>query len=418
MTTIFAVVALLSIVVTVVIANVRKINVGIVGFAMACVLAVITKMKVSDFVGGFSTSLFLRLLSVQVLICVAQTNGTLEFISQKVIRISCGKTIRLFPVFVFILMVIAEYCGMGIYSLILPLLAGIAFELGMDVLKVCAIGMLTMQAGGLATFAPPGIILRSIASESGLGVNSWNIAISSTFVCAVIFLGMYFVFGWHKEKPRDFSQMKVVKATPAHIATILGYVAYIAMNMFFSIDQVFSAIVVGVILILVGFADANKVIQKIPFSMLIMIGGMSLLVGVAKAMGGVTLLSSLIVMVSNKVLAPPIMAVISGLMSTVSSANAVVMPTMIPTIPNLQAAFAGLSSQAMVAAVGIGAYATAVSPLSSSGAYLLGAYDSIYSPTEGERLKVFNKLFVFAGIALTVQTLAFLLGVYNIQYFS
>ena len=409
-----AIASLVLLIIVVILANIRKINVGILGFAAAAILSIVRDVSFSEMTSGFGTSVFLRMLCTQFLVCIAKENGTLEYISRKIIKVSCGKTIRLFPIFIYLFMVATEFFGMGIQALVIPILVGIAFEMGFEPLKLCVVALLSMQAGGLAPFAPPGIILRTYAAENGLQVNTWNIAIIATMICSVMFIALYFSFGWHKERPKNLEQKEDIPINHTHILTIVGYVAYIAMNLFLGFDQMVSAIIVASILLLVRAADPTRVAKDIPFTTLIMIGGMSLLVGMVDILGGVELLSSMIATIANKTIAPAFMTAICGIMSVFSSSNGVVFPTMIPPIPNLIAEFPGLSEQAMLAAVGVGAYATAISPLSSTGSYVMAAYGTVYNPTEAERMKVFNKLLLLAGFALVTQTVAALLGVYTV----
>ena len=147
-----------------------------------------------------------------------------------------------------------------------------------------------------------------------------------------------------------------------------------------------------------------------------MVGGMTVMVGVVGSLGGISLISEGISLISNKTLAPAVMCAVAGLMSIVSSASGVVMPTLVPVAVELTAMIPGVSMQSLIAAIGLGSYSTAVSPMSTVGANVLANYGTIYNPDDKEQKKTFNTLLLFAAIGWVVFTLAGLLGLYDIQF--
>ena len=76
------------------------------------------------------------------------------------------------------------------------------------------------------------------------------------------------------------------------------------------------------------------------------------------------------------------------------------MPTLIPTIPAIVAAFPSVSPEVMVMAILTGSACTTISSLSTGGALVLGAYSSICDPTPKERDKMFLYLIFVALIWL------------------
>ena len=66
----WAIVSLVGLVVIIIIANVRNINVGIVGLAMAFFIGTIGGMKLKDIYNSFNLQIFLRMLGMQVQMCI------------------------------------------------------------------------------------------------------------------------------------------------------------------------------------------------------------------------------------------------------------------------------------------------------------------------------------------------------------
>ncbi len=107
--------------------------------------------------------------------------------------------------------------------------------------------------------------------------------------------------------------------------------------------------------------------------MVLGVGAMMTIVDVA---GGIDLMSNALSSLMNSKTATPIMSISAGLMSMVSSALAVVYPTMMPMCVDIAKAVGGVDPLALIAAVGVGGSLAGVSPLSTGGALILAAMGS------------------------------------------
>jgi len=154
----WAIISLAAMVAVVLIANKKNMNVGLVGIAMAMLIGTMAGLKYKQIVGGFNTSLFIRSIGMQSMIVVAKMNGALESISKRIIRVGCGRAIKVLPIFLYVALLACEWMGTGVFSLALPILCALAFETGMPVLKIAGIGLITMVGGGTSPFAPPGVV--------------------------------------------------------------------------------------------------------------------------------------------------------------------------------------------------------------------------------------------------------------------
>ena len=100
-------------------------------------------------------------------------------------------------------------------------------------------------------------------------------------------------------------------------------------------------------------------------------------------------------------------------MSWVSSASGVVMPTLIPTVPNLVETLPGTNALEIVVGLCIGAHAAAVSPLSSCGAMMLAAYSTSPNVDAKARNKMFAQLFYLSAGGVIFAALLALVGLYK-----
>ena len=404
-----AIVALVTLVAVIVIGTWKKINIGIMGIVGACILALVANVGVRDLVAGFNTTLFLRLLGIQLLVCAAQANGTMETLAKKLVSIGSKRNIRMIPIIIYCAFLLIGYAGIDIIFLATPFIMALAFQLGLSPLKMLFSLILAFQGSAISPLATSGINAYSLAEKAGMTLNGWNCAIVTGISTTIMFVVAYFVFGWHKEKNRQIEGIENAKFNRNHILTLLGFVAYVIMTMFLKWDIIIAPTLIAFVLMLVGASDTKKTISSIPWNVLIMIGGMSMMTGMVAKLGGVELLATAIASVNIPALVPPLMLLVAGIMSFFSSGNGVVLPTLIPIVPSLNA-----NMYASVAAIGMGASCTGISPFSTIGGHLMSCYDSIYKPNEEERLKTFNQLLIASIICLVVNAVFSLVGLYNL----
>ena len=156
-----------------------------------------------------------------------------------------------------------------------------------------------------------------------------------------------------------------------------------------------------------------EAIKRVPWNTLLMITGVGILISLVTELGGIDLLSDGLSLLMGKRTASAIMTVLAGVMSWVSSASGVVMPTLIPTVPALAADLSGVNPIALVTGICIGANAAAFSPLSSCGALMLSAYSTSEIATPNGRDKMFRHLFFFSAACIGVSAIFALLGCFN-----
>lgn len=412
------IISLIALIGVIIIANKKNINIGLVGMAVALLIGTLGGMSYREILGEFNALLFLRMLGMQCLICVAKYNGTMEALAQRIIKIGCGRAIRLFPIILYVGLVLCEYAGTAMFLLILPVLCELAYVMKIPVQKVVGIGLLEVWAGSFAPFSLPAITLSTVAMEANYTHNSWNTAIAGTIIATLLFIVFYFVYGWHKEVPREVGNIKLNPLTWQHKLTLIGYMTFILGNLFLGLDIAVIAMVIAMVLCIAGVGDGKQLIKRLPWNSLFTVGGMTIMVGVVSSLGGISLISQGISGISNKTIAPAVMCGVAGLMSVVSSASGVVMPTLISVAVELSTLIPGVSIQSLITAIGLGSYSTAISPMSTVGANVLANFGTIYNPNDKELKKEFNTLLLFAAIGWIVFTLAGFLGLYNIQFIS
>ena len=178
----------------------------------------------------------------------------------------------------------------------------------------------------------------------------------------------------------------------------------------FGYDVGLVCMTLSMILILAKAADEKKAIKALPWNTLILIAGVNMLMTITKAMGGIDLLSSILASFMNRHTAAPLMGLTGGIMSWFSSANGVVFPTLIPTVPDVAAQVGGASVLQMVVAIVCSATVAGLSPMSTGGSLVMASYAQETNAEEKEQSKIFGQLFGLSGTCVLVVFILTLLG--------
>ena len=420
MTMVYAILSLVFLAAAIAIGTVLKKNTGVVSIALALILARIAGISDKKVIGYFNNSLFIMLLGIMFLFCIAQNNRTLELLARKAILLCKGK-VKLIPIVLFVLGAVISAIGPGLISttaLMSVLAMALAIEIGIEPISFLLFGALGSFAGGLSPITPSGIVAIEISESSGITGVAFPIAILMFLIMLVIAIGLYFfVFKWHKYKESDETKAKVTMQSDRfqlqHICTLLGIVVVAVLSTVFSINIGLISFAVAVVLLICGFADEGAAIKAIPWNTLLMITGVGILISLVTELGGIDLLSDGLSLLMGPKTAAAIITVLAGVMSWVSSASGVVMPTLIPTVPKLAADLAGVNPIALVTGICIGANAAAFSPLSSCGGLMLAAYSGSKIATTEGRDKMFARLFFFSSACIGISAVFALIGCFG-----
>ena len=412
-------ISLLVLCATLVIAFVFKTNSGLVAIAVSLVLALITGIPEKFLISSFNNSLFLMLLGVMYLFSIAQENKTLELLAKKIFNL-CKGNVRILPAVIFLVAAVVSALGPGLISvtaLVSVLIVALAKEIDTPAIRLIPFGLMGAFAGGLSPITPSGIVAINLSDECGIdGVSAsmpWKMALTC-FIYAVFLY--FFVFKWHKQKKVANSASQEQDSPPAfsgkQILTLVGILVVALVSSVFKLNVGLVSFAVAVILNLFKVADEGATLKKVPWSTLVMITGVGILISVVTELGGIELLSDTLSKLSTTKTAAMMMALLSGVMSWFSSASGVVMPTLIPTVPGMVQAVQGANSVELVNSIAIGANMAAISPLSSCGALMLAAYSSSGTVTPKDRNKMFLSLFLLSVGGVVLAGLCALVGLY------
>ena len=134
-----------------------------------------------------------------------------------------------------------------------------------------------------------------------------------------------------------------------------------------------SAFAAAGLLVLLGAALDGAVVRSVPWSVVVMVCGVSMLIGVLEKTGGMDLFTTLLAAMTTPATVNGAIAFVTGLISTYSSTSGVVYPAFLPAVPGIVQKLGGGDPLQVAMSINVGAAVVDVSPLSTIGALAIAA---------------------------------------------
>ena len=398
-----------ALVVAVILSCTTTINVGVVSLALALIVGVVVGGMSPDAVlDGFPVSLLVTLLGVTLLFSIADTNGTLARLTSRAVRLCRGHA-GMLPVMFFALGFVLATIGAGATpasALLAPPAMAVAARAGVPPLLMAIMAGNGALAGTLSPFAPTGIVANGVMERIGLGGAEWQTFAYNALAHAVVGFGGFFLLGgWRLWARRGdvvrADEPAVVSMSAGQWLTTAGVAALIVCVAGLGLDVGMVALAIATVLILLRTVDEQQAIQRMPWNVILMVTGVTVLVAMVQEAKGLELFASGIAAVSTPSTIAPIVALGTGIVSIYSSTSGVVLPTFLPMVPDLAAQMGGMGPLPIAWSMNVGASLVDLSSLSTVGAlFIAGAAPG----TDTRRL--FNRLLIW-GLSMSVVGAAF-----------
>ena len=409
-----AVISLSALILALALSSISSINVGFLAIVLAWLVGVYAGgMTVDQVIAGFPSSLFLTLVGLTLLFAMAQVNGTLDRITYKAVR-RVAATPGAIPFVFFVLTSVLAAIGPGhiaACALMAPLAMAAAGRYGIPPFLMAIMIANGASSGSLSPIAPTGVVVEGITTKIGLGDVRWAIYLNNFVAHVAIAWTAYLALGgWrllrkqglpaeagsregdpaaaglHENAPLDWKQW----LTCAVIAALIASVIFLKLNVGLA------AFAGAVILTLLRAADETAAVKTMPWGVIMMVSGVTLLVTMVDKSGGMALFADFLSRLATPATATAVAAFFSGVISLYSSTIGVVLPALLPTVPDLISKIGGGDPLALVSSMIVGGHLVDVSPLSTLGALCLAA-----APPGTNERRLFTELLVW-GISMTV----------------
>jgi len=396
-----AVASLVALLLVVLTSLTSRINVGVLAVALAWPIALYTAhWKVDALMATFPSNLFLTLLGVTLLFSVAQTNGTMNAITHRAMRL-CRGNVALLPVMFFLLACAVSTVGPGAIAasaLVAPLAMAVGVSAGVPVFLMALMVGNGANAGNLSPVSAVGVLVQTLMQQAGLGGHDWSVWAANFTAHLVVSIGAYLLFGGVRllRAGGVTAVADDTRLTPRHWLTMAVTAAWIAGVIVFKLNAGLSAFAAASVLILAGAADDISAVKAVPWSVILMVSGVSVLIGVLEKTGGMDLFTTLLARISTPATVNGTIAFVTGIISTYSSTSGVVYPAFLPAVPGLVQKLGGGDPLQVAMSINVGAAIVDVSPLSTIGALCLAAL-----PAGNDPRPLFRKMLAW-GFSMAV----------------
>lgn len=397
-----AVLSLIALLVVIGFSLTSRINVGVLAVALAWPIAVfVAGWKAEALMAVFPSGLFLMLVGVTLLFGVAHKNGTLDAITRRAV-LACGGITALLPPAFFLLACAVSTLGPGAIAataLIAPLAMSTGATAGIPAFLMALMVANGGNAGNLSPFSAVGVIVQSLLQKIELGGHEWGVFLANFVAHTFVALAAYLLFGgltlWRQTRAIVPSE-PTPALTHRHWLTLAVIGLWIVSVVVYRANPGLSAFAAAALLLLCRTAEENTVMNSVPWSIIVMVCGVSVLVGVIEKTGGMDLFTTLLARITTPSSANGTMAFVTGLISTYSSTSGVIYPAFLPAVPGLVEKLGGGNPLEIALSINVGAAIVDVSPLSTIGALCVAAL-----PNAAEGRVVFRQMLLW-GFAMTI----------------
>ena len=429
-----SIIILLSIVALIVIGYKTKLNYGLIGIAFAFIFGCFAAgMSANTVVNQWPARLFFQMFTISLFYAFSINNGTLELLSRKFVGLAKNFS-PLIPFMLFIIGGVMAGIGPGSIAMFLvftPIIMQIGKDAGMNPVLSATTMTCGINCGAWSPIAVNGITTYNLIEAAGYTAEeaaSYSATVwgSMAIITTLVFLGTYFILGGYKRKKTTFEEtpafnkeqktnfiliiiMTALLLIPAMIDNLFtgGALSWFVDRM----DATLLAVVFSILAIFLKVGNEKKAFASVPWSTIVMVCGVAMLVGVAAEAGALEYVAGYIGNNIGLKILPYIMVIVCGIFSMFSSTMGVVVPTMYPLIAAIAVASGG-SPAFLFAVVPFSAGHSGITPFSLTGGLVMATVE------EENKHKMFIVLTLTAicrlAAVLVFVAILMLLGVFRI----
>ncbi len=351
--------------------------------------------------GGFPSELFLTLTAVTLLFTQAEVNGTLERVAEAAVRCCRGRSV-LVPVAFFVLAFVIASIGPGniaATALLAPMAMAAAPRAGIPAFLMAVMVAHGALAGGMSPIAPTGVIAGGIL-EKQLGITGlgWTLYRDNLLANVTVSLAAYAVFAARRAAaarradpaaaaPAEPPPAEPKAFEPRHWATVAVIGVLVLAVVFLKLPVAAGAFGAAALLTVLRLADDGEAMKRMPWGVMLMVCGVTVLTALLEKTGGSDLFTDLVRRISGERTVTGVIAFLTGLISVYSSTSGVVLPAFLPMVPGLAQKIPGADPVAIASSIVVGGHLVDSSSLSTLGALCVAS-----APPSENRRALFNRL--------------------------
>jgi len=435
-----------------VVATIRPINIGVLGFVAAFVVGTAYTDLAGDEISSlFPGDLFVLLVGITFLFAIAQDNGTIDWLVDTSVRAVGGRLVAI-PWIMFGVAAVMTAVGAvspGAVAILAPVALGVAARHGISQMLMGLMVVHGAQAGGFSPISVYGVIVNGVVARADLPTSPMYLFVASLVVNFVVALVAFLVFGGLSllragragaepamavagatagdGAPRAGGGSAPDEAAPvaAHEAgsdatpgpdspsgaddgdatvpagrtreqtlTLAGLAALAVAAVGFDLDVGLTAFAVALVLALVSPDGHRHALNGVAWSVVVLVGGVLTYVGVMQEIGTIDFVGNAVASLAAPLVVALLLCYVGGVVSAFASSVAILGATIPLAVPFLQEGTIG--AVAMIAALSVSSTVVDCSPLSTNGALVLANSVGI------DRDVFFRRLMAYGAVVVLV----------------
>ncbi|MEV4569249.1 SLC13 family permease [Nonomuraea sp. NPDC049419] len=410
-------------------------DLGLGALAAAFLLGLAAGVTENDVTAFFPADFFVLIVGVTALFAVAHHNGTLDWLLDLLLRLAGGRLvlIALAPFAIGAVLTAAGTLPAAATAIVSPIALGFAARYRISPMLAAVLGVTGIISGLLSPLAVYGVTARELGGKLGIGLPG---SAPVTFLAGGLLAGLVVCAGvlavgrWKGGIPRGRTSTPartppIAPTTPtptssgggtvtvtaepeapamapqrpgARAFTLVCMGAVVVLSVGFGMNVGYLGLTAALILQLAFRMPIGEVVSRIPWNVVLLIGGLLTYVGLMQHLGAFKQISDLLGVTGAPLLSLLVLCYVAGITSFAASSIAV-FATVMPLLPPL--VDAGLPPVGGVLALALASVLVDLNPLGITGGLILGAAEPAVRPRLFRQLLTYGLISIVVAPALT-----------------
>lgn len=386
--------------VSIAISIVVRINIGIVGFVAAFLVASLAGLNLKAVLSAFPGNLVVLIIGITLLFAHVQKSGAVDWMTQKALRIT-GNRWWLIPWVGFVLAAILATIGglpAAVVAIVYPIISGLARKNQLNYLMMVIMANWAAIAAGMSPLSPAGALLQTLAGKADIYYSPWLLYGIVMLVFTVLSLIVYVLCkggrytGLAAGNPfsgtSPASAWRVALAPSGaeslpkeHVVSNEQRPAYRAASLAAFLILIIAAVVlhlnIGLVALTLAFLlqaafqpPEKEMLSHVAWSVVLLLAGLLIYLHVLSEIGTLKAIQSALHGIGAPVLAILAVSYITAIFSNVDSSTIVILGVMAPLGLSL-AAGSGMEGLAMLVTVAVSTAVISMSPVHIDGSLMI-----------------------------------------------
>ncbi|MCT2583147.1 SLC13 family permease [Actinophytocola gossypii] len=403
-------------------------DLGMAALAAAFLLGLAADVPVAEVTGFFPADFFVLIVGVTALFAAAQLNGTLDWLLDLLMRLVGGRLL-LIPLVPFVVGAVLTAIGTlpaAATAIVSPIALGLAARHRISPLVAAVLGITGIISGLLSPLAVYGVTARELSTDLGVelpGSAPVTFLLGGLFTGLVVAAGLLLVGvrigavprgragtptdggGASSQGTGTDAEGRVAVTTPvatqvaaparrgARVLTVACLLAVVVLSVGFDMHVGYLGLTAALVLQVVLRMEPGAVVARVPWNVVLLIGGLLTYVGLMQHLGAFERISELLRVDGSPALSLLVLCYIAGVTSFAASSIAVFVTAM-PLLPPLVEA--GVSPVGGVLALALASVLVDINPLGITGGLILGAAEPSVRP------RLFRQLLTYGLVSIPI----------------